>query len=432
MTDQGKVAGLQPPVVRPWSIEPEPAPVPPARVPPGWVAGAALTPFGLVVGFSITALPFLLTRSGISVDHVASMSATVMSPTFWGFLLNPLLDTGFSRQTYCWITTGTAAISLALAMLVLSPQHLVVTTSLLLLAELSAVLFASAVGGWTTEFVPESLRGSVGGWTNVANLGAGALGSLAVMSFSTRVGPRWIGLALALAVVAGAAPLLFFPPAKKSSFALAQVFSDAMRGIWMASKRRECLVGFALFLAPASAVAAINLFSGLGKDFHSSPGTVIAVTGAGCAITASIGSLLGGFLSGRLPRGYVYLSAGIAAGVCALTLAFTPHTQAAFVWGVLIYNGIAGVAYAAFTALGLQLVGHSSPVASTQLGLFAAATNGAIVVMTWADGQGYRYSGVRGLLTVDGVASMATAIPLLFLVYRQLRRPEATTDKHVP
>jgi len=55
------------------------------------------------------------------------------------------------------------------------------------------------------------------------------------------------------------------------------------------------------------------------------------------------------------------------------------------------------------------------------MGLFAAATNGAIVFMTWADGRGYRHFGVRGLLTVDGVASLATAIPLLFLVYRELR-----------
>jgi MFS family permease len=391
----------------------------------------ALTPFGLVIGFTITALPFLLTRAGITLDHVASVSATVMSPTFWGFLLNPLLDTGLSRQTYCWITTGISAVALALAMWVLSPQHLVLTTALLLLAELSSVLFASAAQGWTTEFVPESLRGSVGGWTNVANLGAGALGALAVMSVSSHVAPHWIGLGLALAVLAGTTPLLAFPAAKKSSFALKQVFSDAMLGIWQASTRRECLVGFALFLAPASAVAAINLFSGLGPDFHSRPATVIAVTGAGCAITASVGSLLGGFLSGRLPRGYVYLAAGIVAGLCALILAFTPHTQTAFVWGVLIYNGVAGVAYAAFTALGLQLVGHNSPVASTQLGLFAAATNGAIVFMTWADGRGYRHFGVRGLLTVDGVASLATAIPLLFLVYRELL-PERTALRAGP
>ncbi|MGH7442360.1 MAG: hypothetical protein ACREKE_06785, partial [bacterium] len=312
----------------------------PPSAPPGWVIGAATTPFGLVAGFTITVLPFLLTRAGVTLDHVASVSATVMSPVFWGFLLNPLLDTGLSRQTYCWIMTGVAAVSLGLGMWTLSPQHLGLATGFLLVAELSVVLYGGALGGWTTEFVPESLRGSVGGWTNVANLGAGALGALVVMSVASRgAAPRWIGLGLGLTVAATASPLFFFPKAKKSTFALRQVFSDAMRGIWRASTRRECLVGFALFLTPASAVAAINLFSGMGKDFHTTPETVIWVTGAGAAITASVGSLLGGYLSGRLPRGYVYLSAGIAASLCALTMAFTPHTRVAFIWGVLLYNG---------------------------------------------------------------------------------------------
>jgi hypothetical protein len=96
-----------------------------------------------------------------------------------------------------------------------------------------------------------------------------------------------------------------------------------------------------------------------------------------------------------------------------------------FVWLALAYNGIAGVSYAAFTSLCLQLVGHSSPVASTQLGLFSASTNGAIVFMTAMDGLGYRHFGVRGLLLTDGLASLTAAIPLLFLVRRYLGRATA-------
>jgi hypothetical protein len=40
----------------------------------------ALFPFGLVVGFTITALPFLLTRQGISLDRAASTSAAALVP----------------------------------------------------------------------------------------------------------------------------------------------------------------------------------------------------------------------------------------------------------------------------------------------------------------------------------------------------------------
>lgn len=394
---------------------------PSVHMPPSWIVGMAVLPFGLVVGFAITALPFLLTRSGVSVDRVATVSAAVMSPTFWGFLLNPLLDTGFSRKTYCLITIAISAVCVGLAIWSLSAGRLGPMAALLLIAVLAMVLYGSASGGWTSDFVPESRRGAVAGWTNVANLGGGALGSLVVMSLAARISLGWLGLGLTFAILLSSLCLLAFPEARPSSFTLKQVFSDAMKATWEACRRRECLTGFALFLAPAGAVAAINLFSGLGRDFHTSEATVIAVTGGGCALSASAGSLLGGVLSSRLPRGYVYLAGGMAAGLSSLTLALIPHTRASFIWGVLLYNGIAGIIYAAFTSLGLQLVGHKNPVASTQLGLFAAATNGAIVYMTWADGQGYKHFGVRGLLAVDGAAALASSIPLLFLVRKQLK-----------
>ena len=384
----------------------------------------AVFPFGLVVGFTITALPFLLVHLGIPLYKVAAVSATVMSPTFWGFLLQPLMDTGLTRRAYAWLTAASAAICLAAALFLLSPAHLGQATALLLLAELSMVLFSGAVTGWTAQFTPDSLRGSVSGWTNVANLGGGALGSLAVMSLVPHIALHWLGLGLGAVIVLGAAPTLLFPEPRSSSFRFRQIFTDAMKATWQASKTKDCLTGFALFLAPASAEAAINLFSGMGKNFHTSASTVVWVTGAGCAITASLGALLGGYAANRVSRGYLYLGAGLTTSLCALALALSPHTPLDFILGALIYNGIAGIAYAAFNALGYQLVGQNSPVASTQLGLFAAATNLAIVYMTWADGQGFKYFGVRGLLLTDSLASMISAILLLSLLGSRLKKKQ--------
>ncbi len=247
------------------------------------------------------------------------------------------------------------------------------------------------------------------------------------MSLIPHLAVYWIGLGLGACIVLGTLPTAFFPQPTKSSFSFRQIFTDALKTTWHASKTKECLTGFALFLAPASAVAAINLFSGMGKDFHTSEQTVIWITGAGCAISTSLGALAGGYVANRISRGYLYLSAGVAASLVAIALAFAPHTATSFIFGVLIYNGMAGVAYAAFNALGYQLVGQKSPVASTQLGLFAASTNGAIVYMTWFDGQGYKHFGVRGLLLTDGLAGSISAILLLLLLGRLLkkRQPDA-------
>lgn len=406
----------------------EPLPFEPAsdahstRIPPPWLVGLSVFPFGLVVGFTITALPFLLTNLGVPLDRVATMSAIVMSPTFWGFLLQPLMDTGLTRRAYCWISATIASICLVAALFLLSPTHLGPTTVLLLLAELSMVLYSGAVAGWTAGFTPDRLRGSVSGWTNVANLGGGALGSLAVMSLAPHLSLYWIGLGLAACIGLGVLPTMAFPEPRKSAFRFRQIFTDALKATWKASKTKECLTGFALFLAPASAVAAINLFSGMGRDFHASEDTVIWVTGAGCAISASVGALLGGYVANRVSRGFLYLAAGIGAGLTALTLAFAPHTPMSYLWGALVYNGFAGVAYAAFNALGYQLVGQKSAVASTQLGLFSASTNAAIVYMTWGDGQGYKHFGVRGLLLTDALASILAATILLLLFWKQLKK----------
>lgn len=382
----------------------------------------AVFPFGLVVGFTITALPFLLTHLGISLDKVAAVSATVMTPTFWGFLLQPLMDTGLSRRAYAWITATSAAICVAAALLMLSPTHLGPTTVLLLLGELSIVLYSGAVGGWTAQFTPDHLRGSVSGWTNVANLGGGALGSMAIMALVPHIALHWLGLGLGVIIILGTLPVLAFPEARKPSFHFRQIFTDTLKTTWRACKTRQVLIGFCLFLVPASAEAAINLFSGMGVNFHTSTSTVIWVTGAGCAVTASVGALLGGYAANHVSRGYLYLGAGLTTSIVSLAMAVTPHTPLAFILGVLAYNGLAGVSYAAFNALGYQLVGQDSPVASTQLGLFTAATNFAIVYMTWADGLGFKHFGTRGLLLTDGLASMISAIVLLTLLGSRLRK----------
>jgi len=393
-------------------------------MPAPWIVGMALFPFGLVVGFTITALPFLLTHLGVQLDKVAAVSATVMTPTFWGFLLQPLMDTGLTRRTYAWITASSAAICVAMALFLLSPTHLGPTTALLLLGELSIVLYSGAVGGWTAQFTPDHLRGSVSGWTNVANLGGGALGSMAIMALVPHIALHWLGMGLGIIIILGTLPILVFPEARKSSFRLRQIFTDTLKTTWRACKTRQVLIGFCLFLVPASAEAAINLFSGMGNDFHTSTSTVIWVTGAGCAITASLGALLGGYAANHVSRGYLYLGAGLTTSIVSLTMAVSPHTPLTFILGVLAYNGLAGVSYAAFNALGFQLVGQDSPVASTQLGLFAAATNFAIVYMTWADGLGFKHFGTRGLLLTDGLASMISAILLLTLLGGRLRKKQ--------
>ncbi len=401
-------------------------------MPPAWVVGGGLLSFGLVVGFTITALPFLLTHAGVPLYRAAGVSAVVMSPTFWGFLLQPIMDTGLTRRAYCWLMAAIAAVCLGAALILLSPARLPLTTALLLVAELAMVLYSGAVTGWIAEFTPDERRGIVSGWTNVANLGGGAAGSLAIMSLARRMPRPELALGMGVVILLCVSPTLWFPRPGRSSFRFREIITKALQATWRACKTPECLTGFALFLAPASAEAAINLFSGMGPDFHTAPTTVIWVTGAGCAATASIGALLGGWLADRVSRGLLYLGAGMITGVLAIGLAFAPHTPGTFIFGALVYNGLAGVVYAAFNALGWQIVGKKTAVASTQLGLFSAAINAAIVYMTWADGRGFKHFGVQGLLLTDGLAALIAGGLLLAFLGRRLSRRRPVAQPAVP
>ena len=384
--------------------------------------------FGLVAGFIITALPFLLSKAGVSVDRIAGVSATAMSPTFWAFLVTPIIDVGFTRRFYAFALTVAAALGLAGALWWFSPDRLSLFTALLLLAELAIVLQSSAVTGWTSEFVPDESRGKVGGWINAANLGGGALGSMVIMWSAAHLTFRMLGLMIALAVIASALVFLCFPEPAKPALGLRQIFGGTFRSVVQTSRQPQVLTGFLIFLAPASCVAAINLFASLGHDFHTSAERVVWVTGAGAAAASALGSIMGGYIADRVDRGMLYLIGGALAGLCALAVAWTLHTQAAFTAGVLVYNGIAGITYAAFSAWSLQLVGIGNPTAATQLGLFAPSTNGAIVYMTWADGQGYHLFGVKGLFLVDGLASLGAAIPLLLFLRWRAQRARAEME----
>ena len=387
--------------------------------PPSWLIGMGTLTFGLVAGFVVTALPFLLSKVGVSVDRIASVSAVAMSPTFWAFLATPIVDVGFTRRSYSFAFALASAACLCAALWLFSPGRLGLFTALVLLAELSIVLQNNAVCGWTTEFVCDAERGKVGGWINAANLGGGALGAMLVMSSASSLSFQALGMMIAFAALMSTLFLVRFPKPADPQFGLREIFGGTFRSVVHTSRQPQVLTGFLLFLAPASCVAAINLFSGLGNEFHASPQWVVWTTGLGAAITSAIGSVAGGYIADRMDRGVLYMLGGILAGLCALLMALTPHTQVTFAAGVLVYNCIAGVCYAAFSALGLQLTGIGNPTAATQLGLFAAASNAAVVYMTWADGQGFRLFGIRGLLLVDSLAAIGAAIPLLlFLRWR--------------
>ena len=112
----------------------------------------------------------------------------------------------------------------------------------------------------------------------------------------------------------------------------------------------------------------------------------------------------------------MYLCGGMLAGICSLMLALTPHTQAALTAGVLVYNGMAGITYAAFTAWSFQFAGLESD-SSNSARTFRCIHQWRNCVHDVA--RRARLPPVRsqGTVLVDGLAAIVSAILLLFFLF---------------
>jgi predicted MFS family arabinose efflux permease len=198
---------------------------------------------------------------------------------------------------------------------------------------------------------------------------------------------------------------------------LAQLTGEMLRELGAMFRSPQCLAGLAIFASPMGASAAANLFSSLAPDYHTSERTVILITGLLGGVFTTIGSLAGGRLSDRVPRRLAYAIAAIFSALCAAAM-MTALTEPVFAAGASLYLAAQGLAFAAYVALALELIGPGGRTAATRYTLFNAASNIPLVYMTWLDGQGYRRFGARGLMGVDGLMGAAAVALFLFLIRR--------------
>ncbi len=384
---------------------------------PPWAMGFALAPLGFYFGFVSTAMPILLSAKGVSVDEISKISFVGFSPTFWAFLLCPILDVQFSKRTYALIFATIAAVCLGICTLLTG--NLTAFTVVLTTGCTAAVMFGGAHGGWMPDVIRDEHYSQVGGTSNIANLGAaGGFAALAVVVVRT-VPAAAAALFLAVVVLLPTVMLLFIPLPAKPIRAARDVFGHFFHDLYRVCKTKNCLLGLLCFLSPTACFALTNLFSSLGADFHASEWWVTALNGPLVAIVCSLGCLAGIWLCGRYPRRTIYVVAGFGGATAALAMIWMPHTPACFAVGVLAYNFFQGINYTAFTAFEFEIVGPGNPLAATQIALLTAASNAPISYMTRIDGHFYGRHGLPGMFTVDALSSFVVGIVLL-MVFRRL------------
>jgi MFS transporter, PAT family, beta-lactamase induction signal transducer AmpG len=380
---------------------------------PPWAMGLAIAPLGFYFGFISTAMPILLSAKGVSVDEISKVSFIGFSPSFWAFLLCPILDVRFSKRAYALVFAAISAVCLGICTLLTG--NVAVFTMVLTTGCAAAVMFGNAHGGWMPDVIRDKHYSQVGGTSNIANLGAaGAFAAVAVAVVRT-VPPAIAAWLLAVLVIAPTVMLIFIPLPAKPTRGIAEVFGSFFGDLYRVCKTRNCLLGLVCFLSPTACFALTNLFSSLGKDFHASEWWVTALNGPLVAVFCSLGCLAGIWICSRFPRRTVYVVAGFGGATAALAMIWMPHTLVYFVIGVLGYNFFQGINYTAFTAFEFEIVGPGNPLASTQIALLTAASNAPISYMTRIDGHFHGRHGLSGMLAVDGLTSIAVGMTLLLL-----------------
>jgi len=384
---------------------------------PPWAMGLAIAPLGFYFGFISTAMPILLSAKGVSVDEISQVSFVGFSPSFWAFVLCPILDVRFSKRTYALVFAAIAAICLGACTLLTG--NIAAFTVVLTTGCTAAVMFGNAHGGWMPDVIRDKHYSQVGGTSNIANLGAaGAFAALAVVVVRTMsaAAAAWL---LAAMVMAPTIMLFFIPLPTKPTREVADVFGNFFGDLYRVCKQKSCLLGLLCFLSPTACFALTNLFSTLGKDFNASEWWVTALNGPLVAAVCSLGCLAGIWICSRFQRRTVYVVAGFGGAAAALAMIWMPHTLVYFAIGVLGYNFFQGINYTALTAFEYEIVGPGNPLASTQIALLTAASNAPISYMTRIDGHFYGKHGLGGMLAVDALSSLAVGT-LLLLVFRRM------------
>ena len=176
-----------------------------ARV-PVWMMGLSNALFGMYGGILVISVPQLLSARQVPEATIAAMTAVMISPGFWTFLVCPVLDVRFSRRWYAVVTALVAAALLSLALLNLT--HLAWVEGLLVVGFFFANLYQSALGGWLSSITTAKEKNTLSVWVTIANISGGGAMAMIAGELVQRVSPNVAALLLCAAVLL---PIGIFP-----------------------------------------------------------------------------------------------------------------------------------------------------------------------------------------------------------------------------
>jgi PAT family beta-lactamase induction signal transducer AmpG len=392
-------------------------------VAPVWLMGLTNAVFGMYGGIMVISVPQLLSARHVPEATIAAMTAAMISPGFWSFLVSPVLDVRFSRRWYAVSTAALAAALLVLALLNL--DRLALVEAFLVAGFFFANLYQSALGGWLSSIITAAEENKLSVWVTIGNIGAGGAMAVATGELVRDLSPALAAPLLGAVVLL---PIAVFPwmqaPGPDRRLAR-ESFPQFFGEVVSLLKRPPVLIAIFLFMAPAATFSLTNFLSGLGSDFHASTRFVGLVGGIGVLFGGISGCFLFRLIDHLLPLRLLYLAIGAAGAVFTLALMVLPRTPATFAVALIGENVFQALAITASTAIAFETIGRRNPLAATTYCLMISASNVPISYMLFVDGAGYARRGVAGSYAADASASLCAGLLLGAMLIWHMRRTQA-------
>lgn len=375
-----------------------------------------ILPFGIITGYCGVTLPRLFELEGQTTTAIAAFQALAMQPHSFKFVIEPTLDARFQKRSwYIWSIVITA-IMLPLAV-ILRGWHrgvhvggheignITLLAAILFIANAAVATSSGAITAVIAITLPAEKKGSAGGWAMAGNLGGYGIGGAVGLFVTQKMPTMFAAIVMTVLVLLAAAPALLVKEPTPPNHPIGTAIKNLLRDAWRTMKSREGWTGLVICLSPVGAGGAIGLFSAMASNYHASDAQVALVNGIFGGIVSAVGCVVGGYAADKMNRRLAYALAGAACGVCAVVMSMLPLTPSVYTYGCLAYQFANGIAYAAWAAFVLDLMGHDAGVA-TKHALFAAAANQATNYMMVLDGYASDGKLLAGKLGATGPVAM--------------------------
>ncbi|MGZ3416426.1 MAG: MFS transporter [Polyangiales bacterium] len=378
--------------------------------------GLLILPFGMITGYCGVTLPRLFELEGQTTTAIAAFQAVALQPHSFKFMIEPTLDARWAKRSWFIWAIAITAIMLPLAVFVRAWHtgmtlggkqigYISLLAGILFIANAAVATSSGAMHALMAITLPTEKKGTAAGWAMAGNLGGYGVGG-AIGLFVTQKMPTVIAaLVLTALLLLASAPALFIKEPTPPMHPIGTAIRNLLRDAWRTMKSKDGWTGLVICLTPVGAGGATGLFSAIATNYQATDTQVALVNGLFGGIVSAGGCVVGGYVADKMNRRLAYVLAGTLCAVVAIGMSMMPLVPSVYTYGCLAYSFANGIAYAAWAAFVLDLMGNDSGVA-TKHALFAAAANQATNYMLVFDGMASDGKILKGKLGALGPVSM--------------------------